>query len=157
MWHKSGLWMFFLWNIWIIETCEYEMIEFECWLLSYNLTSSPTVSEQMRQCQCGHCEDSRCESLRKSSSWPNVHLRKVASNRWDLSVDILAKFVFPNKVLFTQSLTFWNNLETIILSSNFEAETQLAEKQAFNILTSNFLRRRPNNQMLELTKFWLLN
>ena len=65
--------------------------------------------------------------------------------------DIFKKSQIGFKVLFTQSLTFWNNLETIILSRNLEAETQLAQKQAYNIL--NFLRQQTNNQMLELTQF----
>ena len=64
---------------------------------------------------------------------------------------VLEKSQIGFKVLFTQSLTFWNNLETIILSRKLEAETQLAQKQAYNIL--NFLRQQTNNQMLELTQF----
>ena len=53
-------------------------------------------------------------------------------------IDILEKSQIGFKVLFTQSLTFWNNLETIILSWKLEAETQLAQKQAYNSSTIKY-------------------
>ena len=63
--YKSELWTLLFENIWI-GTCEYEIIEFECWLWSYQ-TSRSSLSEQMNQPMWKlWIQESKCESVRQS-------------------------------------------------------------------------------------------